>query len=320
MTSKERVIKAINFDYPDRIPIWLFNKDEDEGDILWYDFRVYEDELLPGNNGNVISEWGYKWIRSGDGTMGQPEKPVLPSWEDVEKYQLPGLNVDKRLSGFKDFEKKARGYYTMPLLVITGFTTYCFLRGFENAMIDFIEEPDKAKYLLGKLFSFERELMTLAAEVGFDGFHLGDDWGTQENLLISPDIWREIFKPMYKAHIDHAHALGLHIWFHSCGNLTSIVDDMYEIGLDVMNIAQPNVVNIQKIGQQLKGKQCFLLPISYQTESISGTPQQIMEEGKRLYEQLGVQSGGFIGYVQEYSCMGMTEENYKACIDAFKSL
>jgi uroporphyrinogen decarboxylase len=114
--------------------------------------------------------------------------------------------------------------------------------------------------------------------------------------------------------------LGLHLWFHSCGNIIDIIPDLSEIGVDVINISQPNVVNIEEAGRLLKGKQCFLMPISYQSVSIKGTPKDIENEAERLYRILGTKKGGFIGYVEEYGCMGMSEENYKSCIKAFSRL
>lgn len=320
MNSRERVISAIKFDNPDRIPIWLFNKDQELGDIFWYDFRVTEGKYNTGYHGGNISEWGYSMETLDDGTMGQPTEPVIPTWDDLEKYKFPSLNREKRLEKFAEFKKKSEGYYRLAALIITGFTTYTFLRGFENSMVDFYEEPEKSGYLLDRIFGFEKELITLAAEIGLDGFHFGDDWGTQDSLIVSPSMWREIFKPRYKALFDYAHSLGLHVWYHSCGNVGSILEDFNEIGVDVMNIAQPNVVDIEEVGKKLKGKQCFLMPISYQTVSIYGTPQDIIKEGKRLYSLLAADNGGFIGYVEEYGCMGMTDENYKACIDSFKVL
>jgi len=320
MNSRERVVRAIQFDNPDRIPLWLFNKDQRVGDILWYDFRVNEGEDTLSYHGGTLSEWGFEWKRLDDGTMGQPNKPVIPEWEYFNNYKFPQVNPDRRLARFEAFKKHSEGYYRLPLLITTGFTTYTFLRGFENAMIDFIEEPELSGYLLDNIFAFEKELMTLAAEAGFDGFHFGDDWGAQESLIISPDLWRRIFKPRYKEQFAHAHKLGLHVWFHSCGNIASIIEDMYEIGIDVMNIAQPNVVDIEIVGKKLKGKQCFLIPVSYQTVSISGTPEEVIAEGRRLYDLLAGENGGFIGYVEEYGCMGMSEENYRACIDAFRGL
>jgi uroporphyrinogen-III decarboxylase len=186
--------------------------------------------------------------------------------------------------------------------------------------VDIVLESEQGMEFLDKLFSFEKELITVAAQAGLDGFHFGDDWGTQDNLMISPDQWRRVFKPRYKDQFDHAHSLGLHVWFHCCGNILSILPDFHEIGVDVMNVSQPNTVDIPKAGELLRGKQCFLMPISYQTVSITGTPQEIHEEARRLYRLLGTDQGGFIGYVEEYGCMGMSEGNYQACIQAFRTL
>jgi hypothetical protein len=138
--------------------------------------------------------------------------------------------------------------------------------------------------------------------------------------MISPKLWRELFKPYYKQQFDYAHRQGLHVWYHCCGNFTEIADDFHEIGVDVLNIAQPNVVDIDGIGQRLRGKQCFLMPISYQTVSISGTEADIHAEARRLYRHLADVNGGFIGYVEEFLCMGMSPENYRICVEAFRQL
>ncbi len=114
--------------------------------------------------------------------------------------------------------------------------------------------------------------------------------------------------------------MGLHVWYHCCGNFAEIVDDFHEIGVDVLNIAQPNVMDIAPIGARLRGRQCFLMPISYQTVSISGTVEEIYAEARRLHDLLASPAGGFIGYVEEYGCMGMSRENYAACSEAFRRL
>ena len=320
MGKKDIVKRAIHFDHPDRTPLWLFNQDQEDGDILWYDFRLDIERSGGGYHAGNLSEWGYIWRRLDDGTMGQPEAPVIPTWEHYKDYTLPALNEKERLRGFKAFRAGREDYYLLPLSAITGFTTYTFLRGFENAMIDFAEESKSALRLLDDIFEFEMELISLAAKAGFDGYHFGDDWGMQESLIVSPEMWRRVFMPRYKRQFDHAHRMGLDVWFHTCGNVMPIVEDFHEIGVDVMNIAQPNTNDMERIGTLLRGKQCFLVPISYQTVSISGMVADIHAEGKRLYECLATDEGGFIGYVEEYGCMGMTEENYRACVDAFCGL
>ena len=92
------------------------------------------------------------------------------------------------------------------------------------------------------------------------------------------------------------------------------------IGADVLNISQPNVVDVATVSRQLRGRQCFMMPISYQTVSIQGTPDEILAEAQRLYDLLATPAGGFIGYVEEYGCMGMSPENYRACGEAFRRL
>jgi hypothetical protein len=110
------------------------------------------------------------------------------------------------------------------------------------------------------------------------------------------------------------------VWYHCCGNLTEIAEDFHDIGVDVLNISQPNVVDLEAVGRLLRGRQCFMMPISYQTVSIQGTPHEIHAEAQRMYGLLGTEAGGFIGYVEEYGCMGMSEENFLACGKAFRSL
>lgn len=317
MNSRERVKRAIHFGGPDRTPVWLFNRDVERGDVILYDFRMGDGNAGDGYHGSKTSEWGYTWQRLDDGTMGQPLEPIIPELDLVDSYRVPELNADKRLAGLAAYKAATEGCYRLPVLIITGFTTYTFLRGFENAMVDLLTEPEKSAVLLDKIFGFEKQLITLAAEAGFDGFHFGDDWGTQDNTIISLDLWREVFKPRYRDQFEHAHRLGLDVWFHSCGNVADLVPDFHEIGVDVMNLSQPNVMNLEPIAKKFRGKQCFMVPVSYQTTGISGTPEEIISQTRRLEEMFGTDEGGFIGYIEEYSCMGMSEENYQAHCKAF---
>jgi uroporphyrinogen-III decarboxylase len=162
--------------------------------------------------------------------------------------------------------------------------------------------------------------MRMAARHGFHGIHFADDWGTQTGLMVSPSMWRKLFKPRFQRQFDLAHDLGLHTWYHCCGSFLPIMEDMHQIGVDVLNISQPNVNDISEVGRRLRGRQCFMMPISYQTVSILGTPEEIHAEARRLYDALAVPEGGFIGYIEEYSVMGMSAENYNACGDAFRKL
>ena len=210
--------------------------------------------------------------------------------------------------------------YRLASFDLSGFTVYTLLRGFENSMQDLLGSPDGFAALMDLIMDFECNLMRMAARHGFHGIHFADDWGTQTGLMVSPALWRRVFKPRFKQQFELAHQLGLHVWYHCCGNLTDLAAEFHEIGVDVLNISQPNVVDVAEVGRQLRGRQCFMMPISYQTVSIQGTQEEILHEAQRLYDLLATPDGGFIGYVEEYGCMGMSEANYLACGEAFRRL
>ncbi len=266
------------------------------------------------------NEWGFHLESLGDGTMGHPVAPFYADLPSPAEIRVPEPREAERMSAVPAFQKTCGDRYRLASFDLSGFTVYTLLRGFENAMQDFLLDPAGFAALMDRIIRFECDLMDLAARHGFHGIHFADDWGTQSGLMISPGLWRQLFKPLYTRQFARAHELGLHVWFHCCGNFEGIMDDFHEIGVDVLNISQPNVVDVAAVGRRLKGRQCFMMPISYQTVSIQGTPQEIYAEGRRLYDLLASPKGGFIGYVEEYSVMGMSAENYCACGEAFRRL
>lgn len=315
MTSrKELVRRAIGFQSPERIPIWFVNCDQTEGDAMVYHLSLAKED------DPAINEWGYELVSLDDGTMGHPTEACLPDWNASSTFEKPAVREAERMAALPAFLDECGDRYRLASLDLSGFTVYSFLRGFENSMMDFATEPERFAWLMTLITDFECEMATLAARRGFDGLHFADDWGTQTGLMVSPELWRKLFKPRYRRQFAHCRQLGLDVWYHCCGNFTQIAEDFHQIGVDVLNIAQPNVVDTEALGRRLKGRQCFLMPISYQTVSISGSADEIHAEAERLYKQLGTEEGGFIGYVEEYGCMGMPEGNYRACQEAFRRL
>ena len=315
MTSRKKIVdQAIKFQNPERIPLWFVNCDQTEGDVMVYHLSLLKEDASGDH------EWGYHLEKLDDGTMGHPTAPHLPDWDAADRFTAPLLREEDRMARLPAFLAECEDRYRLASLDLSGFTVYTLLRGFENSMMDFLLEPERFARLMDCILDFEVEQMALCARRGFHGIHLADDSGTQSGLMISPALWRKLFKPRYLKQFKQAHELGLDVWFHCCGNFAEIADDFHEIGVDVLNISQPNVMDIPPIGARLRGKQCFLMPISYQTVSISGTVEDIYGEARRLYDLLGTPAGGLIGYVEEYGCMGMSRENYLACAEAFRRL
>ncbi|HPA18839.1 MAG TPA: uroporphyrinogen decarboxylase family protein [Verrucomicrobiae bacterium] len=318
---EERVRRAIEFRSPDRVPVVFWNRDQDQGDVMLYHLSLG----VPGEGtANAwdwsVNEWGYHLVKLGDGTMGHPVEPVYREMPVAQHIRVPALREEERMSAVPAFLKTCGDRYRLASFDLSGFTVYTFLRGFADAMEDFLLDPAGFTRLMDRIIDFECDLMRMAARHGFHGIHFADDWGTQSGMMISPALWRQLFRPRYARQFALARELGLHTWYHCCGEFLPIMGDFREIGADVLNISQPNVNDIAEVGRRLRGRQCFMMPISYQTVSITGTPQDIRAEARRLYDFLATLEGGFIGYVEEYSVMGMSEENYRACGQAFREL
>ncbi len=77
-----------------------------------------------------------------------------------------------------------------------------------------------------------------------DAVGFADDWGTQQGLMISPAQWRESSRPRYAEQFERIHRQGKKVWFHSCGNLWDILGDFIDIGVDVLELLQPDIFGI----------------------------------------------------------------------------
>jgi hypothetical protein len=321
-SRRETVIQAITFRGPERVPVVYWNRDKHEGDVMAYSLSLggEGDEGGGGVFRWSLNEWGYRLRSRADGTIGYPAGAVYAALPRKGEIETPALREAERTAGVARFLEECGDRYRLATFDLSGFTVYTLLRGFESAMEDIVCEPEGFACLQDLVMDFECELIRMAARHGFDGVHFADDWGTQSGLMISPGMWRRVFQPRYRRQFAAAHDAGLHVWFHSCGNVTQICPDLHEAGVDVLNISQPNVVDLEEVSGRLRGRQCFMAPVSYQTVSVKGTPEEIFSEAARLWERLGTDRGGLIGYVEEYSCMGMPEENYRACGEAFRRL
>ncbi len=315
MNRMEQVKKAIHRNNPDYVPVLFFNSDKDQSDIILIDVvRHFMGEK------EDMSEWGFQWERH-DETMGQPREELIKDLSDFPGFRVPDAYDKSRFAQVETIRKQyGDDKYYLASLVLTGFTIMTFLRGFENTLSDFYENPEEIEKLAEKVFGFEEEIIKQLKDYGFSGVALYDDWGTQTNLIISPKMWRNFFKPRYKRQIALAHKYGLDVYFHCCGYIYDIIPDLIEIGVDMLNLSQPNIFDIEKLGKDFGGKVCFVCPVSYQTTSLSGTKEDIYADVRRLVDNLGCYHGGLIGYVEEYHSIGMSDENYQHCIDAFRKL
>ena len=120
-----------------------------------------------------------------------------------------------------------------------------------------------------------------------------DDWGTQRNLLISPQMWRDLFKPLYKDYCDLIHSKNKYAFFHSDGCIEQIYPELIEVGVDAIN-SQLFCMNIEDIGKKYKGKITFWGEIDRQHVLPFGTKDEVAEVVRRVKNALWMPEGGVI--------------------------
>ncbi len=316
MTSRERVKRAIHFKNPDKMPIYYFNKDIELSDIIAVSYGGAS-SFVPTEPGQT--EWGFTWERVDD-TMGQPKTCPISDWSLLDSFVPPDGTLPERFVPIANARKQNPDIYLIAGMGITGFNLVTFLRGFEDSLMDFYEEPEKMDQLCDMVFSFEEDLIRGFAKAGADAVAFYDDWGTQNSLMISPNQWRELFLPRYKRQFDLIHELGMDVFFHSCGYVYDIIPDLIDIGADMLNLNQLDLFGVERIGKDFAGKVCFVCPVDHQTTAIRGTREEIFDYVHRMKNSLDTEKGGFIANIEEYSSVGMSDENYRALCDAFESV
>lgn len=186
--------------------------------------------------GTYTDPWGCVFVNIHEGVHGEIKDPIVKGeeWEDIDKVHFPFEWFDIDVDGVNAYCKEKN------LFILSGFCPrpferLQFIRGTEQVYMDIILRSEGMMEFIKKLHTFNMELMEKWAKTEVDALFMMDDWGAQNNLLINPDIWVEIFKPLYKDYCDIAKAYGKKMFMHSDGNILKIYPHLIEIGVDAIN-------------------------------------------------------------------------------------
>lgn len=163
------------------------------------------------------------------------------------------------------------------------------LRGLENFLLDLMERPDWADYLLDRLTALARRNAEALAFADVDVLSLDDDVGMPGTMFISPALWRRFFKPRLAAIIDAARVIkpDLRVLYHSDGHIEPIVGDLIEIGVNALNPLQPEHMDAVRIRQTHGLRLALWGTVGRQTSFSFGTPEGIRLEVKERIDTLG---------------------------------
>lgn len=333
MNGLEIIRKNINFDKPERVGL-RFNS------LGFSDvFRIFlqpSKDFIPLNTCSAMDkkirtqpgqkdDWGCKWEAVGDiskDDMGQVIDPPLKDISEISSFAFPDPYNPERFNGLDEALDKSDEKFVQLNSPFCLFERMHFLRGFETALEDLAIRPEIAENLLDKIINFQIGIAEMAGKIGNGRIHCfdtTDDWGTQTNLFISPKMWKAFFKPRYKKLIDVIHKNGMVIRFHSDGKINSILGDLVEIGVDIINIHQPLLMGINEISASFRGKVCFEVSVDIQKTLPGNNKEEIEDQVKKLINQWATPSGGLIGVEYRYGqAIGISRQALEWELEAFQ--
>jgi len=311
MTPKEVVLRTVRFHGPDRL---AFEFPEKYGSDFVY---VGMDPSPDERPHNRRDEWGALWENIGISNLGEVKDFPLKDWNEFEKLTIPDVSDSKRWNAVAGARDRAGDKF----LMAGGISLYervHFIRGLENTWVDIYQAPDKLGRLIDILVDMNLYAIKRYAQAGADGYIFCDDWGLQDRLMISPDSWREIWKPRYARVYRAAHKAGLLTFLHSCGNIIDILDDFIEIGLDVIQMDQQENMGLRLLGERFGGRITFWCPVDIQNTMVYGTLDDIRRYCRHLIKNLGCSSGGFLArWYSDPVGVGHRQEAIDAMCDEF---
>jgi len=324
LSGRERVLLALDHKETDRVPIAQicsgFNKP------VWDSF----DELLRRERGVDIN--GYLGdiidvqyvepayigpaLRPGEDFWGVVRKPIsygLGSYDEIERFPLGDARTVDDLGKHRwpspdwfDFSviparaAALRARRDCAIIAANGniFESSWYMRGFEQTLQDFIEEPEIAHALLERVTDFHCEYFRRllgAANGAVDLVFTADDIAGQQGLLVSLGMWQTFIKPLHKRLNRIIHGMGAKVVYHSDGDITDAVEGLMDMGIDVLEALQFSAGKMDPAVLKAKGgnRLSFAGGVSVQTTLPFGTADQVRAEVETLIRTLG-KGGGYI--------------------------
>ncbi|MFZ4396819.1 MAG: uroporphyrinogen decarboxylase family protein, partial [Kiritimatiellia bacterium] len=337
MTGKENYKRAIEFKGPQYLPTgigvsldWMYDKDERKRErvkmlasrfpddtVGWLTPTDFGESQEPVNNvRRWKDQWGTGWEDDGHGAKTEGY-PLESGYEALTGYTFPDPLRPTRFDSADERLKQRGDRYVQGCVWFTLFERLWMLRGFDNMLMDpYMDEANFAR-LRDRVVEYNLAIIDQWVKRDVDGVFFSDDWGCQRGLLMNPDDWRRFYKPSYKRMFERVRSGGAHVWMHLCGNITAILPDLIEIGLNVLNPVQPQAMDVRQLSREFGGKVCFNGGLDVQGTLVRGTREDVKREVHELVDLFGKFNGGYIGGTS-HSVMPETPlDNVIAMYEAF---
>jgi len=277
-------------------------------------------------NRDYVDEWGIAWrpveytTPYGTGYYTEFHSPPLADDEAISRYRPPDPN---RPELYTEAERLVREhgaeYWIVGVTVTTIFETAWALRGLDALMTDLVVDRDRAEAVLDIPYRYHLAAARRLVELGVDMIWVGDDVGMQNAMMISPALWRQVFKPRWAEFFATLKGINprLKIAYHSDGMIEPIIPDLIEVGLDVLNPVQPASMDPAALKRQYGKSLCFWGTIDEQRTLPFGTPEDVRREVRERLQTVG-ENGGLIVGPTHHVQLDTPLENFWAMVEAIR--
>lgn len=270
----------------------------------------------PIGNERFRDPFGVVWDRSVEKDIGMVEGRVLPE-PSLADYTLPDPEDDRYFAGIPDQLARYPDFFRVYCIGFSLFERAWSLRGMDRLLIDFYENPGFVHELLDAIADYNIARVRKAVTYDIDAVYFGDDWGQQRGLIMGPALWREFIKPRLSRMVRVAHDAGLYQTLHSCGDIRVLIDDLVDLGVNMINPVQPESMDVAELVRTYRGRLTFHGGLSTQRTLPHGTPDEVRAKTRRLLT-LGTE-GGYV-FAPAHAVEGDTPmENMMAFLDEIQS-
>ena len=258
------------------------------------DFPGANREYILHDEDTFENEWGVVRRVGKDRKYVEWVSGPLEHARDPDEYSLPtvGQLIDdpelpERVQALKDGDNWVSAGVTQP------FKTAWELRGMENLLVDYLLNPGFVEKLYDRLYELNTEILARCTAAGVDQVSIGGDIAMQDRLIMGPESWRRIDKPRLAAMIGRCREInpGVHVYIHSDGNLWEIMDDLIEIGFDIIDPIQPECMDPVEVKRQYGDRIVLHGCGSLQQTLPFGTEEEVRQEVIGLIENCGYDGG-----------------------------
>ncbi len=326
LTCKERVLMAMAHHEADIVPYMIpidpdpaARLDEHYGSTEWrsrietHIARFSVDWAGPNRkNGEIFYDlFGTSWEQGNifhtvDVPLNEPS---------LAGYEWPRLLPDDELERHRTWAEANPDVFKVANMGLMFFERAWAMRGMENILLDFAAHPEFVDELFDRLMELHFPMIEKLATLPVEAIGFGDDTAGQRGMIMGVTHWRRVLKPRLKLMYEHAHKHGKYVHIHACGDMSEVIEDLIEIGVDIYNPLQPEPQDVYAMKREYGRYITFEGGVGTQVLLPHGTPEAVRAEVRKLKTELG-RDGGFIVSPTKPIMPDVPTENAAACVEA----